>query len=124
MPVYEYRVIPAPKRGLKGKGIGSSTEERYAHALESAMNQMGRDGWDYVRADTLPCEERQGLTGRATVYQNMLVFRRQRDTATGVSAPRIAISGPAVSAPAPVLQLSEPLPMAAAPVGPARLAAE
>ena len=40
------------------------------------MNRLGADGWDYVRADALPCDERVGLTGTKTTFQNMLVFRR------------------------------------------------
>ncbi len=40
------------------------------------MNEMGGDGWEYLRADTLPCEERQGLTGKTVKYHSMLVFRR------------------------------------------------
>ena len=41
------------------------------------MNDMGREGWEYVRTDTLPMDERAGLTGGTkTSYLNMLVFRR------------------------------------------------
>jgi len=40
------------------------------------MNEMGSEGWEYVRSDTLPCEERSGFTSKITVYQNLLVFRR------------------------------------------------
>lgn len=76
MPKYEYKVVPAPKKGLKGKGVKGS-EERFAHALTVAMNGLGVEGWDYLRCDTLPCKERSGLTGKTTVYQNMLVFRRE-----------------------------------------------
>ena len=72
---YEYKVVPAPKRGEKVRGA-RHVEDRFAHALMTLMNRMGRDGWEYQRADTLPCEERSGLTGRSTTYQNMLVFRR------------------------------------------------
>jgi len=73
--VFEYSVVPAPKKGMKAKGI-KTTEDRFAHALQQIMNEKGADGWDYVRTDTLPTEERQGLTGRTTVYQNMMVFKR------------------------------------------------
>ncbi|MFQ1699798.1 DUF4177 domain-containing protein [Loktanella agnita] len=79
---YEYKVVPAPVRGLKGKGV-RSTEDRFANALETAMNELAADGWEYIRADTLPCEQREGLVGKTTVFQNMLVFRRAKlaDTA-------------------------------------------
>lgn len=92
MPTYEFRVVPAPKQGLKAKGVRSN-EERFAHALEVLMNEMGAQGWDYVRADILPAEERQGLTGRTTVYQNMLVFRlvvEPVDAVTTLRMPEIA----------------------------------
>lgn len=72
---YEYRVIPAPRRAIRARG--TSSEERFALSLASVMNDMGREGWEYVRADTLPLDERAGLTGGTkTSYMNMLVFRR------------------------------------------------
>jgi hypothetical protein len=72
---YEYRVIPAPRRAARARG--ASSEERFALSLASVMNDMGREGWEYVRADTLPLDERAGLTGGTkTSYLNMLVFRR------------------------------------------------
>ena len=77
MSVYEYKVVPAPARGEKARGL-RTPEERFAHALESSMNDFAAEGWEYLRADTLPCEERTGLlTGRTvTVYRSVLVFRR------------------------------------------------
>lgn len=75
MTQYEYRVVPAPKKGLKGRGV-RGTEAKFANALMDVMNRFGAEGWEYQRTDTLPCEERRGLTSKVTVYQNMLVFRR------------------------------------------------
>ena len=75
---YEYKVIPAPTRGLKGKGV-KGPDSRFANALETLMNEMGADGWDYQRAETLPSEERAGLTGKNTIFRNVLVFRRKLD---------------------------------------------
>ncbi|OJI92564.1 hypothetical protein LY10_00573 [Planktotalea frisia] len=76
---YEYKVIPAPARGQKGKGV-KGVEGRFANALETLMNQMGSDGWEYQRAETLPSEERAGLTSKTTVFRNVLVFRRVIET--------------------------------------------
>jgi hypothetical protein len=76
MPHYEYQVVPAPKKGEKTKGA-KTTAERFAVSLTTLMNKMGSAGWEYIRADTLPCEERVGLTGSKTAFQNMLVFRRE-----------------------------------------------
>lgn len=77
---FEYKVIPAPKKGLKARGVKGG-EARFAHALETVMNELGAEGWEYQRTDTLPVEERQGLTGKTTSFQNMLVFRRPTTTA-------------------------------------------
>ena len=75
MTRYEFKVIPAPRRGEKARGL-KTTEDRFAAALTALLNELGAEGWDYVRADTLPVEERSGLTGNKTTFQNMLVFRR------------------------------------------------
>lgn len=72
---YEYKVVPAPTRGLKAKGI-KTAEARFAHALETTMNDLAVEGWEYQRTDTLPSEQREGFMSKTTVYQNMLVFRR------------------------------------------------
>ncbi len=89
MQQYEYKVVPAPKRGEKAKGV-RSTEDRFAHALQTLMNQEGAKGWEYQRTDTLPCEERVGLTGRATTFQNLLVFRRPLAETRAAAAPKLA----------------------------------
>ena len=76
---FEYKVVPAPTKGKRAKGV-KTPADRFAHALEEVMNDLAEDGWEYLRTDTLPSEERQGLIGRTTVYQNMLVFRRPLET--------------------------------------------
>ncbi len=73
--MYEYKVLPAPTKGLKAKGI-KSNEARFAHALQVAMNEQATDGWEFQRAETLPAEERSGLRSSQKIYRNMLVFRR------------------------------------------------
>ena len=72
---FEYKVVPAPTKGLKAKGVRSN-DDRFANALETKMNALAVEGWEYQRTDTLPSEEREGLMGKTTVYRNMLVFRR------------------------------------------------
>lgn len=75
MTRFEYKVVPAPNRGIKAKGV-KRAEDRFALALSTLMNQLGAEGWDYVRADMLPTEERSGIASKQTVYHNMLIFRR------------------------------------------------
>jgi hypothetical protein len=75
MTQFEYKVVPAPKKGKRGKGI-KGNDGKFANALEAVMNEWAVLGWEYQRTDTLPSEERLGLTRRTTVFQNMLIFRR------------------------------------------------
>lgn len=80
MQNYEYKVLPAPAKGEKSKGL-KNAETRFAYAIERLMNDMAADGWEYQRAETLPSEERSGLTSSQTVWRNLLVFRRARASA-------------------------------------------
>ena len=75
MSKFEYKAVPAPQTGTKAKGV-KSTEDRFALSLTDALNEMAAEGWEYVRAETLPCDERKGLTGSQTTYQNILIFKR------------------------------------------------
>jgi hypothetical protein len=123
MQRFEFKVIPAPKRGEKARGV-KSTEDRFALALTTLMNQLGADGWDYVRADALPCEERVGFTGSKTTFQNVLVFRRVIDGAQ--SQPSRLMLTEAVAATPRLGPAEAPMPGNAPSVGPAKpdLAAE
>jgi hypothetical protein len=127
MQRFEYKVIPAPKRGEKARGV-KSTEDRFAYALTQLMNQLGADGWDYVRADALPCEERVGFTGTKTTFQNVLVFRRVVGTAEADERPstRLLLQDPVPAAAPRLGPAATPLPTSIPSVGPAKpdLAAE
>lgn len=120
MQRYEFKVIPAPRRGDKARGI-KTTEDRFALALANVMNEQGREGWNYVRADTLPVDERAGFTGTKTSFHTMLVFRRCLEGEAAVPQ-RLITAEPAASTP-PRLGPAE-TPVGSAPaIGPA-LAAE
>jgi hypothetical protein len=122
MPRYEFKVIPAPRKGEKSRGV-KTVEDRFALALTHLMNEQGREGWDYVRAETLPVDERAGFTGTKTTFQNMLVFRREL-TADAASPARLVVVED-VPAVAPRLGPAETPAGAAPSVGPATgLAAE
>ncbi|WP_410918203.1 DUF4177 domain-containing protein [Rhodosalinus sp.] len=75
MSAYEYKVVPAPRRAERIKGV-PAPEMRFAMSVEKLMNTYAAEGWEYVRADTLPSEERRGLGGRHTEQRTLLVFRR------------------------------------------------
>ncbi|MTI01799.1 DUF4177 domain-containing protein [Roseibium sp. RKSG952] len=122
MQRYEYKVVPAPQKGTKAKGV-KTPEGRFANSIEQLLNQMGKDGWEYQRAELLPSEERTGLTGSATNWRNVLVFRRAVETdidAASVATPAAEdeaplaqpIPGPEeVKAPAPIAEEAKDPPL-------------
>ncbi len=75
MPRYEYKLVPAPEKSTKIKGLKGAP--RFAATLEGVMNELGAEGWQYLRADILPEVERSGLTSKQTTYRNLLVFMRE-----------------------------------------------
>ncbi|NRA99601.1 MAG: DUF4177 domain-containing protein, partial [Rhodobacteraceae bacterium] len=93
-----YAVVPAPRKGAKAKGA-KTADQRFAHALAALINEKALEGWEYLRTDTLPSEERSGLTGKTTVFQNMLIFRRTIDLEEVAPRP--------VASPVPPLQVLE-----------------
>lgn len=97
MPRYEYKVVPAPNKGLKGKNV-KGAEARFSHALQELMNGLSGYGWEYQRAETLPSIERTGLTGSTTEWRNVLVFRRPRESDTAAFQPEL-LPAPVVDAP-------------------------
>lgn len=102
MTTFEYKVVPAPNKGKKARGV-KGTEARFAFALEDVMNELAMEGWEYQRAEMLPSEERSGLTGTQTTFRNVLVFRRPRQNDISAFEPKL-LERPAapVAQPAPV----------------------
>lgn len=122
MQRYEYKVVPSPRKGEKARGA-RTTSDRFALALTSLMNKLGAEGWEYLRADALPCDERVGFTGSKTTYQNILVFRRVIEAEAAL--PPLMLSAVAEMPRHPVLGAADQPEGAAPPVGPANpLAAE
>ncbi|MEP3328981.1 DUF4177 domain-containing protein [Sedimentitalea sp.] len=110
MSRYEYKVVPAPQKGQKTKGV-KTPEGRFALSVEAVLNELAASGWEYLRAELLPSEERTGLTGSATHWRNVLVFRRALEDDSAVVAPVMdtpAVTAPAVVA-APPVNVEEPV---------------
>ncbi|WP_253949106.1 DUF4177 domain-containing protein [Mangrovicoccus sp. HB161399] len=90
---YEYQVIPAPERGRKARGA-KTPDARYAAALAEVLNAQSAEGWEFQRAEVLPSQEKQGLTGSRTVYVNVLVFRRPASGGSPSALPAAAAEVP------------------------------
>ncbi|WP_170331525.1 DUF4177 domain-containing protein [Ruegeria arenilitoris] len=119
MQRYEYKVVPAPQKGIKAKGE-KTAEGRFAVSIEQVLNQMAQDGWEYQRAELLPSEERAGLTSSTVNWRNVLVFRRPAEVdealniaeTTTEAAQARPVPGPdAVIAPAPIAEEAKDPPM-------------
>ncbi|SFR43857.1 DUF4177 domain-containing protein [Litoreibacter janthinus] len=102
MSKFEYQVVPAPRKGKSVRKV-RGTEAKFANTISSLMNEMAAEGWEYQRAETLPCEERQGLTGKTVKYHSLLVFRRAlaEDVAADEVAAPAVVAAPVVAAPDP-----------------------
>ena len=114
MQAFEYKVVPAPHKGTKAKGV-KSAEGRFANSIEITLNEMAAQGWEYQRAELLPSDERSGLTGSTTNWRNVLVFRRALSDAAGAAAQPLAASlapegnAPAVQIPGTTAPAAAPL---------------
>ncbi|MFG6530648.1 MULTISPECIES: DUF4177 domain-containing protein [unclassified Sulfitobacter] len=99
---YEYKILPAPSKGQKAKGL-KAPEARFAKTLEECLNEQAAEGWEYQRAETLPSQERSGLTSTTTEWRNVLVFRRLATAAgqqedSDLLPPATAAATPALAA--------------------------
>jgi len=103
MTQFEYKVVPAPTRGVKTKGA-KTPEARFSNALEVVMNDLAAEGWEYQRAETLPSTERSGLTSTTTNWRHVLVFRKPKEVETHAplrTEPALLASPPNETAPDP-----------------------
>ena len=47
MPRYEYKVVPAPTKGTKAKGV-KTPHGRFANSIEGSLNMLAAEGWEYL----------------------------------------------------------------------------
>lgn len=78
MPEFEYKVITAPRKAEKVKGIRNG-DERFAHTITNIINTLAEEGWEYLRAESLPVDEKASMMGKVVEkYLSLLVFRREK----------------------------------------------
>ncbi len=76
MQLFEYKVVSAPRRAKRAKGA-RTTADRFARTLTDMINKEADGGWEYMRADTMPMDEKKGMLSSASeVFQTVLIFRR------------------------------------------------
>ncbi|MER2507793.1 MAG: hypothetical protein ABTQ27_03435 [Amaricoccus sp.] len=95
MTYYDYKVVPAPRRARKVKGVAAGPD-LFALTLTEAINEVARQGWEYYRSEALSMEGPAGWVKRASVEeQTMLIFRRPREHLS----PRLAAAPAETGAP-------------------------
>lgn len=107
MSRFEYKVVPAPKKGRKVKGV-RSPEGMFSHVLQELMNELAEKNWEYQRAEMLPSIERSGLASTTTEWRHVLVFRRVVTDTVADFAPEL-LPPPAEAAPENVADPAEPV---------------
>lgn len=97
--MHEYKVVPAPERPAKAKGL-KTTADRFAHTLATALNTHAAEGWEFVRTETFAVQERKGLFGGTrTVMQPVMILRRALALrATAAAAPPLRLTPEAAPA--------------------------
>ncbi len=73
---FEYKCVGAPERPKRLRGIRSRSE-RVALAMQEIISAEAVDGWEYLRTDLVPVEEKAGFFSRThEVHRAVLIFRR------------------------------------------------
>ena len=112
MSGYEYKVINAPRKPGKARGV-KGFDDKYAHTLTELMNEMAADGWQYARAESIPVDEKSGMMGKVTEkYLTLLVFQRPTGATEQEQVPTFLRSSEATETetkPAPTTQRREPI---------------
>ncbi|TDL79735.1 hypothetical protein E2L08_09020 [Palleronia sediminis] len=79
MAHFEYAVLPTPTELPRRKGVKGAAA-RFSAGLTELLNAMGRDGWEYVRADTMVASEKSRILRKPQETRiGVLVFRRPLD---------------------------------------------
>ncbi|MEM6906019.1 MAG: DUF4177 domain-containing protein [Pseudomonadota bacterium] len=120
---FEYKAVGAPERGRKKKGA-KTRSDRAAAAFEELLQANAVDGWEYLRTDLIPVEERPGMFSRVREsHRAVMVFRRAlpdpreaAPTGARIVRPTPVAAPAAVAEPAPA---PAPEPAHAAPEAPA-----
>jgi hypothetical protein len=116
MQSYEYKAVAAPTRARRFKGV-KGTANQFAMVVSEVMNDMASDGWEYLRSDSLPVDEKAGLLkGRVENYYTLLIFRRAKTSTPEMAGLIEDLSDEAAPAMDPVEpMLKEPTAPAAVP---------
>lgn len=92
MSVYEFKMIPAPERPARMKGLARG-EDQFCATLTNVVNEMAADGWEYVRCEALPCSRSRWAFWARRTERQVFVFRRLRVRSTLLPSPEAVATG-------------------------------
>lgn len=75
MSVYEFKIVPVPRKTL---GLALFGNDPAAMTLPAAINALAGDGWTFVRTDRLAVPPRARRLPGIGRRRDVLVFRRPR----------------------------------------------
>lgn len=102
MTYYDYKVVPAPKRVKKIKGI-SAAPDLFALTLTEAINEVARQGWEYYCSESITVQAPGGWFKRGAIEEQVvLIFRKPREHLS----PRMA-GAPEVTGASPAPRMAE-----------------
>jgi hypothetical protein len=74
---FEYKCVGGPERPKRLRGAWSRSD-RVALAMQEIIDSEAVDGWEYLRTDLVPVEEKASFLGRTQeVHRAVLIFRRE-----------------------------------------------
>ena len=74
MDKFEYKLVKTPAKRTRYTGL-SKSDDPFAITLMDAMNQIGSDGWQFVRQEIMT-ETRRKFLGRKNIEHVYMVYRR------------------------------------------------
>ena len=106
MAGYQYKTVAAPRRLKKVKGV-KGKDALLAHAVEELIAVEAAQGWEYLRADSFPVEDKGGMFSKPVVTERaVMIFRKAIAAQQPVARPQAA------PAPQPIAQQPAPQPAA------------
>ncbi len=87
MERFEYCLVEAPKKSSKYKR-SSKSDDMFAHTVMDGMNELAREGWQFLRTETMYERRRTGFfIGKPRVHEYMVYRRALRSNGMSFETP-------------------------------------
>lgn len=76
MAHFEFKVLPAPRRSKRMKGLMRG-QNRFCATVTEFLNENGLDGWEFIGFEMMPLESRRFLFFQYVGECPCMIFRRE-----------------------------------------------